>query len=155
MITETLTAPQDLATKGRTPFPGESDAYRDARQALLADEIKFRRDMTRLTDQRRALPTGPVIEKDYRFKDENGIDAGLIDLFGNHDALVTYFWMYGPQRERPCPMCTNWLGAVNGNAADIKQRVALKILGRSPVERQFPQRRSWSASGAPEMLRRF
>ena len=53
--------------------------------------------------------------------------------------------MYGPQRERPCPMCTNWLGAVNGNAADIKQRVALKILGRSPVERQlaFAQERGW------------
>jgi predicted dithiol-disulfide oxidoreductase (DUF899 family) len=42
-------------------------------------------------------------------------------------------------------MCTNWLGAVNGNAADIKQRVALKILGRSPVERQyaFAQQRGW------------
>jgi predicted dithiol-disulfide oxidoreductase (DUF899 family) len=42
-------------------------------------------------------------------------------------------------------MCTNWLGAVNGNAADIKQRVALKILGRSSVERQFAfaQQRGW------------
>jgi len=45
--------------------------------------------------------------------------------------------MFGPQRERPCPMCTNLLGALNGNAADIKQRVALKVLGRSSVERQF------------------
>ena len=34
-------------------------------------------------------------------------------------------------------MCTNWLGAVNGNAADIKQRVALKVLGRSTVPRQI------------------
>jgi hypothetical protein len=34
-------------------------------------------------------------------------------------------------------MCTNWLGAVNGNAADGKQRVALKILGRSFIERQL------------------
>jgi predicted dithiol-disulfide oxidoreductase (DUF899 family) len=62
-----------------------------------------------------------------------------------HNALVTYFWMFGPQRERPCPMCTNWLGAVNGNAADVKQRVALKVLGRSPVPRQlaFAQERGW------------
>lgn len=53
--------------------------------------------------------------------------------------------MYGPQRERPCPMCTNWLGSVNGNAADIQQHVALKILGRSTVERQlaFAQERGW------------
>jgi predicted dithiol-disulfide oxidoreductase (DUF899 family) len=58
---------------------------------------------------------------------------------------VTFFWWYGPQRERPCPMCTNWLGAINGNAADLKQRVALKVLGRSPVERQyaFAQQRGW------------
>ena len=42
-------------------------------------------------------------------------------------------------------MCTNWLGAVNGNADDIKQRVSLKIFGRSPVERQqsFAAERGW------------
>ena len=132
-----LTPAQSLAKKAHTPFPGESDAYRNARQALLAEEIEFRRHMTRLTEQRRALPPGPVIQKEYRFKDANGATVGLIDLFGDHSTLVTYFWMYGPQRERPCPMCTNFLGAVNGNAADIKQRVALKVLGRSKVERQF------------------
>ena len=58
---------------------------------------------------------------------------------------MLHFWMYGPQRARPCPMCTNWLGAVNGNAADIAQRVALKVIGRSPVERQiaFAAERGW------------
>jgi predicted dithiol-disulfide oxidoreductase (DUF899 family) len=145
MSTETLTPAPTLAKKAKTPFPGESDAYRIAREALLAEEIEFRRHMTRLAEQRRSLPPGPIIGKDYRFKDANGQGVGLIDLFGNHDTLVTYFWMYGPQRERPCPMCTNLLGAVNGNAADIKQRVALKILGRSPVERQlaFAAERGW------------
>ena len=140
-----LTPSVDLAAKARTPFPGESDAYRKARQALLKEEIEFRRQMTRLVEQRRALPEGPEIMKDYRFKDANGEELSLIDLFGDKDTLVTYFWMYGPQRARPCPMCTNWLGSVNGNAADIEQRVALKILGRSPVERQlaFAQERGW------------
>jgi predicted dithiol-disulfide oxidoreductase (DUF899 family) len=135
----------ELATKAKTPFPGASAEYDAARQALLAEEIEFRRHMTRLGEQRRALPPGPVIEKNYRFKDEQAFEVGLVDLFGEKDTLVTYFWMYGPQRERPCPMCTNWLGAVNGNAADIKQRVALKILGRSSVERQFAfaQERGW------------
>jgi predicted dithiol-disulfide oxidoreductase (DUF899 family) len=145
VTTDTLIPAPELATKAHTPFPGESDAYRTAREALLAEEIEFRRHMTRVVEQRRALPPGPVIEKNYRFKDEQAFEVGLIDLFGDHDTLVAYFWMYGPQRERPCPMCTNWLGAVNGNAADIKQRVALKILGRSPVERQyaFAQERGW------------
>ena len=140
-----LTPAVDLAAKARTPFPGESDAYRQARQALLQEEIEFRRQLTRLVEQRRSLPGGPEIVKDYRFKDANGEELSLIDLFGDKDTLVTYFWMYGPQRARPCPMCTNWLGSVNGNAADIEQRVALKILGRSPVERQlaFAQERGW------------
>jgi len=135
----------ELAAQAKAPFPGASAEYERARRALLAEEIEFRRHMTRLVEQRQALPPGPVISKDYRFKDEQGFDVGLAELFGDKDTLVTYFWMYGPQRERPCPMCTNLLGALNGNAADIKQLVALKVLGRSPVERQyaFAQQRGW------------
>lgn len=135
----------ELAAKRRPLFPGESDDYARERTKLLAEEIEFRRHMTRLSEQRQALPPGPVIEKDYRFRDDAGAEVGLIDLFGAHDTLIAYFWMYGPQRERPCPMCTNWLGSVNGNAADVKQRASLKILGRSPVERQkaFAVERGW------------
>lgn len=145
MDTQTLVPAEQLSRQGRSPFPGESAEYRVARRALLAEEIEFRRHMTRLVEQRRALPPGPVIEKDYRFRDANGDEVGLLDLFGEHDTLVAYFWMYGPQRARPCPMCTNWLGAVNGNGMDIAQRVSLKILGRSPVERQlaFAAERGW------------
>jgi len=141
----TLVPASELARKRPGTFPGESEEYRAARTALLENEIEFRRHMTRLTEQRQALPPGPIIRKNYRFKDENAFEVGLADLFGDKDTLVTYFWMFGPQRERPCPMCTNLLGALNGNAQDIKQRVALKILGRSSVERQFlfAQERGW------------
>ena len=144
-MTEQLIPATRLATNAKTPFPGASAEYDAARKTLLAEEIEFRRHMTRLGEQRRALPPGPVISKNYRFKDEQAFEVGLQDLFGDKDTLVTYFWMFGPQRERPCPMCTNWLGSVNGNTADIKQRVALKILGRSSVERQyaFAQERGW------------
>ncbi|HWD25693.1 MAG TPA: DUF899 family protein [Rhizomicrobium sp.] len=146
MSTQALKPADALARTAKTPFPGQTEDYRKAREALLAEEIEFRRHMTRVAEQRMALPPGPVIAKDYRFKDANGADLGLRDLFGAHDTLVTYFWMFGPQRARPCPMCTNWLGAVNGNAVDIKQRVAFKILGRSPVERQlaFAAERGWT-----------
>jgi predicted dithiol-disulfide oxidoreductase (DUF899 family) len=130
----------------RQPFiPGESEAYTKARKELLAKEIEFRRQMTELTHLRQSLPSGPVIEKDYRFQDASGKTLRLIDLFGQHNTLVTYFWMFGPERKRPCPMCTNWLGGVNGNAVDISQRASLKILGRSPVSRQldFAIERDW------------
>jgi len=135
----------ELSSLRRPPFPGESAEYARAREDLLRKEIEFRRRMTKLTEQRMALPPGPVIETDYRFRDRSGADLRLMDLFDGKDALVTYFWMFGPQRERPCPMCTNWLGSVNGNAADIRQRVALKIIGRSSVDRQlaFAAERGW------------
>ncbi|WP_332818628.1 DUF899 family protein [Sphingopyxis sp.] len=144
-LRQTLSAAPALASRRRA-FPGEDEYYTKARKSLLAEEIDLRRRMTRVAEQRRQLPPGPLM-KDYRFKDANGTEQGLADLFGDHDTLVSYFWMYGPERERPCPMCTNWLGAVNGNGNDIKQRVALKILGRSPVERQkaFAQERGWQA----------
>jgi predicted dithiol-disulfide oxidoreductase (DUF899 family) len=144
-MTETLTPAPELAAKREAIFPGESADYAAARQALLAQEIEARRRLTHLAEQRQALPPGPVIGKDYRFIDETGAELGLADLFGPHDTLVTYFWMYGPQRERPCPMCTNFLGPVDANSNDIKQRVALKVIGRSPVERQlaFARERGW------------
>jgi predicted dithiol-disulfide oxidoreductase (DUF899 family) len=134
-----------LAEHRKPPFPGESEAYSQARKKLLAEEIEFRRHMTRLSEQRKALPPGPVISAKYRFKRADGSEVGLRDLFGKHETLISYFWMFGPQRERPCPMCTNWLGGVNGNAVDIEQRAAFQILSRSPVERQlaFAKERGW------------
>lgn len=144
-LRQTLSAAPALASRRRA-FPGEDESYAKARKSLLAEEIDLRRRMTRVAEQRRRLPAGPIMQG-YRFRDANGTEQGLADLFGDHDTLVSYFWMYGPERERPCPMCTNWLGAVNGNANDIKQRVALKIFGRGPVERQkaFAQERGWQA----------
>ena len=144
-MTEQLIPATRLATKAKTPFPGASAEYDAARKTLLAEEIELRRHMTRLSEQRRALPPGPVISKDYRFKDEQAFEVGLQDLFGDKDTLVTYFWMFGPQRERPCPMCTNWLGSVNGNAADIKQRVrTISVCWR----RMEASRLRWSCSSA-------
>lgn len=130
---------------GRVPRAGESQAYAEARTALLAEEIELQRAIDRVAERRRRLPPGPEIARDYRFKDANGDEVGLADLFGDKDTLVTYFWMYGPERERPCPMCTNLLGPLDANATDIMQRVALAALGRSPVERQirFAEERGW------------
>jgi predicted dithiol-disulfide oxidoreductase (DUF899 family) len=87
-MSEELQSAKALATKAKTPFPGASAAYEHARQALLAEEIEFRRHMTRLGEQRRALPPGPVITKDYRFKDEQASDVGLRDLFGDLGILM-------------------------------------------------------------------
>src|SRR2546422_2129989 len=99
----------ELARTNTVHFPNESAAYRRARQALLAEEIELRRHIERVAELRRALPPGGAVTKNYSFEGERG-KATLPDLFGNKPTLVIYSYMFGPQREQPCPMCTSFMG---------------------------------------------
>ena len=134
----------ELARASNVRFPNESAEYRRAREALLAEEIELRRHIERVAEQRRALPPGGEVIKDYAFEGENG-PASFANLFGDKDSLVVYNYMFGPQRERPCPMCTSLLSAWDGEVPDIQQRVALAIVARSPIERlkAFKRERGW------------
>ena len=133
-----------LAAEASKPFPNDSAEYRSARTALLAEEIELRRHIERVAAQRRALPPGGE-PADYLFTDQDGRSVHLADMFGPHDTLVTYFWMFGPQRERACPMCTSFLGSLDVPSRDITQKVAFAVIGRSPVARQlaFARERGW------------
>jgi predicted dithiol-disulfide oxidoreductase (DUF899 family) len=87
------------------------------------------------------LPPGGEVKGDYQFLGEassvkGAYPTGFDELFGDKDTLFVYNWMYGPKRARPCPMCTALLSSLNGNADHIKQRMALAIVGLSPIERQ-------------------
>ena len=125
-------------------FPGESAEYRRARNDLLAEEIELRRHIERVAEQRRALPPGGLVPEDYRFEGEAG-PVTLSEMFGAHDTLVTYNWMFGPQRARPCPICTSLLSAYDGEMPDILQRVAFAVIGRSPIAKlvAFAKERGW------------
>ena len=142
---QTLAPAAELAAKGSRPFPNESAEYRQARERLLAEEIELRRQIQRVAALRRELPPGGEAA-DYRFLDKDGNELSFAELFGKHDTLFTYFWMYGPERERPCPMCTSLVGSFDTPAPDIEQRIAIAIIGRSPVARQlaFAQGRGWT-----------
>ena len=134
----------DLARGNPVRIPNESSAYRDARMALLAEEIELRRHIERVAAQRRALPPGGAVTGDYRFQGEDG-GIDLAGLFGCKQTLVIYSYMFGPERARPCPMCTDLLGAWEGSAADIGQRVSLAVVARSPIERlvAWKRERGW------------
>jgi predicted dithiol-disulfide oxidoreductase (DUF899 family) len=142
--TETLTPADQLARENPLRVPGESAEYRAARTALLAAEIELRRNIERVAAQRRALPPGAQVMGDYRFVTEAG-ETDLAGLFGEKQTLVTFSYMFGPQRARPCPMCTNLLDAWDANALDIGQRVSLVVVARSPLERllAWKQERGW------------
>jgi predicted dithiol-disulfide oxidoreductase (DUF899 family) len=132
--TETLIPADQLARDNPIRLPNESVDYRAARQALLAEEFELRRKIERVAAMRRALPPGGPVTGDYRFDTEDG-SSDLAGLFGDKMTLVVYNYMFGPERQRPCPMCTNLLDAWDGNADDIAQRVSLVVVARSPLER--------------------
>ena len=135
----------ELAAAASRPYPNDSADYRAARTALLAEEIALRRHIERVAARRRDLPPGGEVPRDYAFIAEHGRQVRLSELFGDHDTLITYIWMYGPGRERPCPMCTSFVGSLDVPARDITQRVSLAIIGRSPIARQaaFKRERGW------------
>src|SRR5437868_4189271 len=144
MTNSSLTPAAELAKASRVRFPNESEAYRRARNALLAEEIELRRHIERVAAQRRALPPGGLVPTDYAFDSEQG-RVSFSQMFGRHDTLVIYNWMYGPKRKRSCPMCTSLLSALDGEIPDIEQRIAFAAVARSPIERlsAFKKERGW------------
>ena len=134
----------ELAQRNPMRLPNESAQYRHARQQLLVEEIELRRQLERVAELRRALPPGGEVTGAYRFRGEHG-PTDFAGLFGDKQTLVVYSYMFGPQRERPCPMCTSLLSAWDGEARDIGQHVALAVVARSPIERllAFKRSRGW------------
>jgi predicted dithiol-disulfide oxidoreductase (DUF899 family) len=147
MVALTKSAPQNLH---HVNFPNETAAYRRARNALLEDEIKLRRQIEQVAVKRRALPTGGELKEDYVFeaRDEDGRprNVRLSELFGpGKDTLAIYSFMFGPERERPCPGCTHFLDSLDGAARHIIQRVNLAVVAKSPLQRilDFADERGW------------
>jgi predicted dithiol-disulfide oxidoreductase (DUF899 family) len=142
--TDSLTPADKLARDNPVRFPNESAEYRAARTQLLQEEIELRRHLERVAAMRRALPPGGEVSGDYRFLGEEG-ETDFAGLFQDKPTLVAYSYMFGPQRARPCPMCTNLLGPFDANAADLDQKISLVVIARSPLERllAFKRERGW------------
>jgi predicted dithiol-disulfide oxidoreductase (DUF899 family) len=136
-----LVPAEALAARNTAHFPNESAEYRMARNALLAREIEIRRLTEQVAELRRQLPPGGEVPEDYRFTGENG-ETTLSALFGDKDTLVIYSYMFGPERKAPCPMCTSFIGSFATKAADVRQRVALAFVARSPIERLIEAKRA-------------
>src|ERR1700736_1940858 len=116
-------------------FPGESADYRAARNALLAEEMELRRQTERVAAQRRALPSGGALAEDYLFEGPDG-PVKLSELFPpGEDSLAIYSFMYGPEREEPCPGCTHFLDGLDGMVEHISQRLRLAVGAKSPLAR--------------------
>ena len=135
-------------------FPGETKAYRAAREQLLRAERELKRRVETVAALRRKLPLGGVAREDYVFE-EGAPDLAdvhtvrsvrLSELFEpGKDTLVIYSFMYGPKMAHACPMCTSFIDALNGNAQHIRQRINLVVAAKSPIQRirEFARGRGW------------
>jgi predicted dithiol-disulfide oxidoreductase (DUF899 family) len=145
---QTLVLAHELAATNQARHPNESAEYRTARNQLLVEEIELRRSLERVSSHRRALPPGGEIPQDFQFASETG-PVRFSNLFGNKSTLVIYSMMYGPQRKAPCPMCTSFLSAWNGIAVNLRQRVAVAVTARSPIERLIEYRNQRGFANLP------
>ncbi|HEX4579824.1 MAG TPA: DUF899 family protein, partial [Candidatus Dormibacteraeota bacterium] len=80
-------------------FPGESAAYRVARDRLLAQEIELRRATETVASSRRALPAGGPVPENYVFRgaaaDGAPTNVKLSELFEpGKNSLVIYNFMF-------------------------------------------------------------
>ena len=133
-------------------FPGESAAYRAARNQLLDAEIDLRRRIEAVAEQRRNMPLGGEVPHDYVFDEVMAGGTGkagrvkMSELFApSKSTLVLYSFMFGPEMNQACASCTSILDALDGEAPHIVQRVNLAVVGKSPIERlrDFARGRGW------------
>ena len=130
-------------------YPNESTEYRAARNTLLNEEIALRAQIETVAAKRRALPLGGEVPEDYVFerigKNATPEKVKMSELFGPHDTLILYSFMYGPERELPCPGCTHLLDGLDGAARHMGQRAALHIVAKSSIARlaAWAHERGW------------
>jgi predicted dithiol-disulfide oxidoreductase (DUF899 family) len=136
-------------------FPGESEAYRKARNELLEAEMALRRNIESVAAMRRKLPLGGEIKEDYVFEEgpagPNESQAvrhtRLSELFRpDKDTLAIYSYMFGPRMQAPCVSCTSILDGLNGTSPHVNQRINFVAVAKSPVERirTVARERGWN-----------
>jgi predicted dithiol-disulfide oxidoreductase (DUF899 family) len=149
-------------------FPGESAAYRAARDRLLHEEIGLRRATEAVAAARRELPPGGPVPEDYVFQGKGAdgapTDVRLSELFAPGKAsFAIYSFMFprdpsdqrpGPRvgrtaqlplAEGPCPSCTALLDPLDGAAEHVAPLMNFAVVAKAPLPRvlAFGEERGW------------
>jgi predicted dithiol-disulfide oxidoreductase (DUF899 family) len=116
-----------------------------ARKALLAQEKEHTRRGDELARHRRELPWVRV-EKEYTFQTEDGPKT-LAELFDGRSQLVIYNFMFGPDYEAGCPVCSSIADSFDGVLPHLRARdVTMVCVSHAPLEklRAYRERMGWS-----------
>lgn len=135
-------------------FPGESDAYREARDRLLEAEMDLRKRVEAVAALRRSLPAGGMVKEDYVF-DAAALDrtggatlgrTKFSDLFeGDKKSLLIYSFMFAPGAELPCPACSSLMDSLNGGMPHLENRINFAVVAKAPIENfsRWAAQRGW------------
>jgi predicted dithiol-disulfide oxidoreductase (DUF899 family) len=139
----------------RLEMPGESAEYRRRRDELLAAEIALKDQRERVAALRRSLPLGGVA-KDYRFLEgpadladdsPSCHETRLSELFApGKDELIVIHYMFAPDRQQPCPMCTMWADGYNAVAQHLGDKVNFALVAKADLAklRAWARGRGWN-----------
>jgi predicted dithiol-disulfide oxidoreductase (DUF899 family) len=120
------------------------DDWAAARNELLALEKEHTRRGDELARRRLQLPW-VRIEKQYTFQTAEG-PRSLIELFDGRSQLVIYNFMFGPDYEAGCPVCSSIADSFDGVLEHLKARdVTMMCVSRAPLEKllSYRQRLGW------------
>ena len=128
---------------------GTREEWDTARAELLEREKEHTRMSDALARQRRELPWVPM-EKGYTFQTADG-PRTLAELFDGRSQLVVYHFMFGPDWEAGCPVCSSIADSFNGVLAHLQARdVTMICISRAPLEKllAYRERMGWTFTWA-------
>jgi predicted dithiol-disulfide oxidoreductase (DUF899 family) len=117
-----------------TPTIVNREEWLAAREELLAREKEHTHRSDDLARARRELPWLPV-DKSYTLQTTDG-PRTLAELFDGRSQLVIYHFMFGPDYEHGCPVCSSIADSFNGVLEHLKARDTTMIcVSAAPVEK--------------------
>jgi predicted dithiol-disulfide oxidoreductase (DUF899 family) len=125
------------------------DEWTAARNELLTLEKEHTRRGDELARRRQNLPW-VLVEKDYTLQTEAG-PRRLAELFEGRSQLVIYNFMFGPDYEAGCPVCSSIADSFNGVLEHLKARdVTMICVSRAPLDKlhAYRKRMGWNFTWA-------
>jgi predicted dithiol-disulfide oxidoreductase (DUF899 family) len=121
------------------------EEWQSAREALLKEEKELTHRSDELARKRRELPWVRV-EDEYRFETDQGSKT-LAELFDGRSQLLVYHFMFGPEYDAGCPMCSGGADTFDGAVPHLNARdVTFTCVSRAPLEKlqDYRRRMGWT-----------
>jgi predicted dithiol-disulfide oxidoreductase (DUF899 family) len=120
------------------------DEWLEARRALLAEEKELTRRRDEVNAQRRRLPM-VEIGKEYVFEGPDG-QASLLDLFEGRRQLIVHGFMFDPEWDAGCPVCSFAMDSLPHLSHLHARDVTFAAVSRAPFEKlaAYRERMGWT-----------